>query len=351
MASLEVIDVGKRFGDGEVLRAIGFAAQDGELVSLLGPSGCGKTTLLRIVAGLERADAGTVRLGGKDVTQSPPKQRDVAMVFQSYALYPHLSVEQNLALGLRLHGVPAAERARRIAETAAMLELSPLLKRKPAALSGGQRQRVALGRALVRRPQLTLLDEPLSNLDAVLRERTRAELKLLFKRVGATALYVTHDQVEAMTLSDRIVVLDRGCIQQIGTPEQIYREPANAFVAAFVGAPAMNLIPLPHAVAAGLVAPPAPGASTDGLVGVRPEELELCAQTRGGFTEYAVRLREPTGAQTVLTLQAGGVSLRATVPTQWSEQHARLFVRAPPERLHFFDAAGRRTQPEREPPR
>jgi len=332
MAEVNVEDVRKSFGDGKpVLDGVSFAVADGEFVSLLGPSGCGKTTLLRIIAGLEYSDYGRLSIGGREVSGVPPKDRDIAFVFQNYALYPHLTVEENVAMGLQLRGTPAPEIARRTADAAKRLGLESLLQRRPAALSGGQRQRVALARSLVREPRVFLLDEPLSNLDAVLRERTRGELKLLFKRVRGTVVYVTHDQVEAMTMSDRVVVLNEGKVQQIGAPDEIYRRPANVFVATFLGAPPMNVLRRADAERSGLF-----GSLPDGglLVGMRPEDVKV-----GEGREASVALVEPVGSHTILTLDAGGASLRAVVPGTWSGG-TTCRITVPPGSTHFFDAAG-----------
>jgi multiple sugar transport system ATP-binding protein len=335
MAEVRVDKIFKRFGGNRpVLDGVEFSVGDGEFVTLLGPSGCGKTTLLRIIAGLETADSGSLSIGGREVSRVAPKDRDIAFVFQNYALYPHFDVETNISTGLKLRGVPKEEAARRAAEAAGKLGLSTLLKRRPSALSGGQRQRVALARALVRDPAVFLLDEPLSNLDAVLRERTRGELKMLFKKVQGTVVYVTHDQIEAMTMSDRVVVLNEGRIQQIGAPEEIYRRPANAFVATFLGAPPMNLIPGADARKAGLVKELPEG---DGfLVGVRPEDLSLGADG----ARASIVLVEPIGAQTVLTLDCGGVSLRAAVPGSWPSGRGECRVSVPRDRAHLFAADG-----------
>ncbi|OGS37497.1 MAG: hypothetical protein A2506_09015 [Elusimicrobia bacterium RIFOXYD12_FULL_66_9] len=330
MAEVKVDDVRKTFGAGRpVLDGVSFTVADGEFVSLLGPSGCGKTTLLRIVAGLETADSGRLSIGGKDVSDVAPKDRDIAFVFQNYALYPHLSVRENVAMGLKLRGTPAAEIARRTADAAKRLGLEPLLERRPAALSGGQRQRVALARALVREPRAFLLDEPLSNLDAVLRERTRGELKLLFKKANGTVLYVTHDQVEAMTMSDRVVLMNEGKLQQIGSPEEIYRRPANAFVASFLGAPPMNLISRAEAEKSGLFAGLPEG---DLLVGVRPEEVKV-----GSGREASIVLVEPVGSHTILTLDCGGAAVRAVVPGSWVGGSS-CRVEVPSPSVHLFDA-------------
>ena len=338
MAQVEIRSVVKAFDSGKtILDDVSFTAKDGQFVSLLGASGCGKTTLLRIIAGLEFADSGAVFIEGQDVSERSPKDRDIAMVFQNYALYPHLSVAENIGMGLKLRKFPEAEILSRTKEAARMLGLAELLARKPAALSGGQRQRVALARALVRHPKVFLLDEPLSNLDAVLREKTRGELKLLFRRVKGTVVYVTHDQVEAMTMSDLIVVMDKGRIQQAGTPEEIYHKPANTFVATFLGAPPMNLLPEAQAEQAGLLAKTGGGR----LVGVRPEDVFAASESGPGLAFADVTLAEPTGATTVLTLDFG-FPLRASVPGTWKLSTQKAWVRLPPERLHFFDAQTRR---------
>jgi sn-glycerol 3-phosphate transport system ATP-binding protein/multiple sugar transport system ATP-binding protein len=242
MASVTVVGLRKRFGQTEVLKGVDVDVPDGAFAVLVGPSGCGKSTLLRLLAGLEEADLGSIRFGDRDVTRLAPRDRDLAMVFQSYALYPHLTVRENLAFGLRLRKAPADEIARRVAEASDMLGLGALLDRLPKALSGGQRQRVAMGRAIVRRPSLFLFDEPLSNLDAALRAQVRVDIRKLHDRLGATSVYVTHDQVEAMTLADVIFVLNKGHVEQAGAPLEIYGAPATRFVAGFLGSPAMNFL-------------------------------------------------------------------------------------------------------------
>jgi ABC-type sugar transport system ATPase subunit len=243
MARVELIGVEKRYGDVRVLERVDLDVADGEYIVILGRSGCGKSTLLRSIAGLEEITAGEVRIGGRRVDGVSPRDRDVAMVFQGYALYPHMTVRENMAFALKVRGRPAAEITAAVDEAAAQLELAPLLDRLPAQLSGGQRQRVAMGRAIVRRPAVFLFDEPLSNLDAALRGHVRLELKRMHRRLNATILHVTHDQTEAMTLADRILLLDKGVVQQLGTPRDVYERPANTFVATFIGAPAMNLVP------------------------------------------------------------------------------------------------------------
>ncbi len=243
MAELSLRHVAKRFGAVEVIRDLSLDIPEGEFAVFLGPSGCGKSTLLRMIAGLEALGAGEIHLGGQRIDTMPPGDRGVAMVFQHYALYPHMTVRQNMAFGLRNIGTPAAEIDRKIADAAAMLEIDALLERKPGQLSGGQRQRVAIGRAIVKQPRAFLFDEPLSNLDAALRSRTRIELARLHQRMGATMIFVTHDQVEAMTMATRIVVMSQGRIEQVGTPMEIYQRPRTRFVAGFIGAPAMNFLP------------------------------------------------------------------------------------------------------------
>ena len=233
----------KRYGDVQVIHGIDLEVEDGEFCVFVGPSGCGKSTLLRMIAGLEETTEGTISIGTRDVTRADPSERGVAMVFQTYALYPHMTVEENMGFGLKMNGVPKAEIASKVATAADILQLDPYLKRKPKALSGGQRQRVAIGRAIVRGPEVFLFDEPLSNLDAELRVDMRVEIARLHKEIGATMIYVTHDQVEAMTLADKIVVLRAGHIEQVGSPMELYQDPANKFVAGFIGSPAMNFLP------------------------------------------------------------------------------------------------------------
>ncbi|PHR25532.1 MAG: ABC transporter ATP-binding protein [Hoeflea sp.] len=243
MAGLELQQVKKSFGSVDVIHGVDLTVEDGEFTVFVGPSGCGKSTLLRLVAGLEATTGGTLTIGGKDVTHVEPADRGVAMVFQSYALYPHMTVEENMGFGLKMTGHPASEIKQRVSRAASILHLEPLLKRKPKALSGGQRQRVAIGRAIVRQPEVFLFDEPLSNLDAELRVQMRLEIAKLHKELGATMIYVTHDQVEAMTLADKIVVLRAGVIEQTGSPLVLYDDPDNAFVAGFIGSPRMNFLP------------------------------------------------------------------------------------------------------------
>ena len=285
MTALILENINKSFGNVHVLKDIGLTVEDGEFIVFVGPSGCGKSTLLRVIAGLEDASSGTVRIGGRDVTTTPPARRGIAMVFQSYALYPHLDVEGNMSLGLKQAGEARSVISERVAIAAKMLSLQDYLKRRPSELSGGQRQRVAIGRAIVRQPELFLFDEPLSNLDAALRMHMRVEIARLHRELGATMIYVTHDQTEAMTLADRIVVLRDGRVEQVGSPMALYNDPDNQFVAGFLGAPSMNFL------AAGPLG--APGAT----LGIRPEHLRVAP---GGRLRGTVTHVERLGADTNL---------------------------------------------------
>ena len=295
MAELRAKGIRKSFGQTEVLPPLDLLVPDGSFTVLVGPSGCGKSTLLRLIAGLEEPDAGLLELDGQDVTYDEPSDRGIAMVFQSYALYPHMTVAQNIEFGLKLARVPGSERKARIAEAARALQLEALLDRKPAALSGGQRQRVAIGRAIVRDPRVFLFDEPLSNLDAALRAQMRVELSELHARLGTTMIYVTHDQVEAMTLADQIVVMNRGRIEQSGSPMALYDRPATRFVAEFIGAPRMNLTEGGVAQALGCHA-----------LGLRPEALHLVPTGTDGAWQARLRVVERLGAETVIHASADG---------------------------------------------
>jgi sn-glycerol 3-phosphate transport system ATP-binding protein/multiple sugar transport system ATP-binding protein len=296
VAALTLRGIEKKLGENPILRGIDLEVAEGELVVLVGPSGCGKSTLLRTIAGLELPDAGEVRIGERDVTRLAPRERDVAMVFQSYALYPHLTVRENLAFGLKLRKESASTIAARVAEVAAMLGLEPLLDRYPRQMSGGQRQRVAMGRAIARRPSLFLFDEPLSNLDAALRAEVRVEIKRLHRSLGRAMIYVTHDQVEAMTLADRLVVLRAGEVEQVGPPLEVYGKPASRFVASFMGSPAMNF--LSAEVEGGRVRAPGIelplGAAPEGrvVVGIRPHDVR---RERGGGITFRVDVVEAMG--------------------------------------------------------
>ncbi|HJR74734.1 MAG TPA: sn-glycerol-3-phosphate ABC transporter ATP-binding protein UgpC [Luteimonas sp.] len=354
MAQVQLDQVRKVYPNGFVAVAgASFEVADGELLVLVGPSGCGKSTLLRMIAGLESISSGTLKIGGRVVNEVAPKDRDIAMVFQSYALYPHMTVAENLAFGLKLRGHDKAAIASRVAEAAKTLELDALLDRKPAALSGGQRQRVALGRALVRQPQAFLLDEPLSNLDAKLRLSMRVEIARLHRQLGATMVYVTHDQIEAMTLGQRIVVLDKGEIQQIDTPMALYEKPANLFVATFLGSPAMNVLQGRLSADDGLAVrledgtrvpldgakPPQAWLGRDIAVGVRPEHLRPAQHGEAGAFEAEVEVVEPVGSEVYVNLRLGRQPLIARFePNVLPERGKPMSIAMAGERLHFFDA-------------
>ncbi len=354
MASLDVSGLRKSFGPTHVLHGIDLAVEDGEMIVIVGASGCGKSTLLRIVAGLETATSGSIRIAGREVTALEPAERDIAMVFQNYALYPHMSVEQNMAYGLKIRGLPKAEITRRVAEAAGLLGIEALLSRRPRQLSGGQRQRVAMGRAIVREPKLFLFDEPLSNLDAKLRVQMRAEIRRLQRRLGVTSLFVTHDQTEAMTLGDRLVVMHAGHAAQIATPMEIWARPADTYVAGFIGSPAMNFLEgtlVEGGRAVALKAGPVlrfadgPRAGGEGMpltIGIRPEHVELA---KGGIP-LPLDLVEPLGSETVLHGRLPGgealvVKLAGPAPDAPS-----LPVVLPAAALHVFDGeTGKRLDP------
>jgi multiple sugar transport system ATP-binding protein len=329
MASVTFHEVTKRFDGTTAVDRLSLEIGDGEFLVLVGPSGCGKSTALRMMAGLEQISEGRILIGDRIVNNVAPAARNVAMVFQSYALYPHMTVYDNMAFALRNQRMPKAEIDRRVTEAGRILDLEPLLKRKPKQLSGGQRQRVALGRAIVREPEAFLMDEPLSNLDAALRVATRAEILKLQNRLGTTTIYVTHDQVEAMTMGDRIAVLRTGVLQQAGTPEDLYERPANVFVAGFIGSPAMNLVPAPL-VDAG---------SSGRIVGFRPEHVETGTGSCDGLAFTAtVEVAEYLGDEQLVHLVRNDAALLALVP---AAQHLRpgdeLELRVPQQKLHFFD--------------
>ncbi|ESZ27327.1 ABC transporter ATP-binding protein [Mesorhizobium sp. L2C084A000] len=329
MGSLNIENVKKAFGPVEVLKGINLEVNDGEFVVFVGPSGCGKSTLLRVIAGLEDSTSGRVVIDGADVSATPPAKRGIAMVFQTYALYPHLTVKNNMGLGLKQAGTPAAEIERRIGIASSMLSLEPYLERRPAELSGGQRQRVAIGRAVVREPKLFLFDEPLSNLDAALRVNTRLEIAQLHRRLKATMIYVTHDQVEAMTLADKIVVLNAGRIEQIGGPMELYNSPANEFVAGFIGSPKMNFVD---------------GArlgETAKTIGVRPEHLTV--DPKSGAWKGTVVHAEHLGADTNLYLdceKAGLITVRI-FGVYDAEPGATLYATPDPAKTYRFGADGK----------
>ncbi|QQN65031.1 sn-glycerol-3-phosphate ABC transporter ATP-binding protein UgpC [Bradyrhizobium diazoefficiens] len=353
MAELKLTDARKSFGSIDVLHGIDLAVKDGEFVVFVGPSGCGKSTLLRVIAGLENVTSGEVHIDGQRVTHLPASERGLAMVFQSYALYPHMSVRKNMAFALENMGLKPAEIQERVARAAAMLRLTDYLDRKPKALSGGQRQRVAIGRAIVRDPKIFLFDEPLSNLDAELRVATRKELAALHAKLGGTMIYVTHDQVEAMTLADRIVVLRAGRIEQVGTPLELYNRPSNIFVAGFIGSPRMNFLPatvisddgtlrltigerevaLPRA-ASGLAA----GASV--TLGIRPEHIDIA--TDPALLAATVDLVEQLGGETFIYATAPGlpqITLRQDGQSRFDRGDA-VAIRFASDHLHIFDAIG-----------
>jgi multiple sugar transport system ATP-binding protein len=333
-----------------VLKGVSFEVDDGEFCILLGPSGCGKTTLLRLVAGLEEASAGTISVGRQAVDRLPPRERDVAFVFQSYALYPHMSVFENLAFSLRLRRLAASEVAERVREAARLLEIEELLERKPQQLSGGQRQRVAVGRAIVRRPKIFLFDEPLSNLDAALRASMRIELARLHQRLGATMLYVTHDQAEAMTLGEKVIVLDRGEIQQMAAPSEVYRRPGNLFVAGFVGSPQMNFFQgaldergeiftgRGVRIDLGRLAwePAGRYAGKRLTAGIRPEDLRAASDDEAWIRAH-VEWVEDLGADRFLRLRSDDVEVVARMaPDGRSLKGETISLAAPPDRLHLF---------------
>jgi multiple sugar transport system ATP-binding protein len=350
MSTVALSKVRKVYDNGFVaVEGASFEIAEGELLVFVGPSGCGKSTLLRMIAGLEAVTAGTISIGGRVVNDIPPKQRDIAMVFQSYALYPHMSVFENMAFSLELRKVAAGDIDSRVRKAAAMLGIEELLTKKPRQLSGGQRQRVALGRALVREPAVFLLDEPLSNLDAKLRLQTRAEISTLHRQIGATMIYVTHDQIEAMTLGDRIVVLDEGIIQQIDTPMNLYQRPANQFVAAFIGSPSMNFIPgtiTTNGRAAfrsdddSLLIPldpsrPEPAGERQVILGIRPEDMNIGVQQA---TRLTLELIEPVGNEIFLYGKAGANPLVARVPPQpLPSPGETVNIEFKTQNFHFFD--------------
>ncbi|MCP5153195.1 MAG: sn-glycerol-3-phosphate import ATP-binding protein UgpC [Ectothiorhodospiraceae bacterium] len=356
MAEISIRGVTKRFGDTAVIHGVDLEIADGELIVVVGPSGCGKSTLLRMVAGLERISGGEIAIGGRVVNDLEPMHRDIAMVFQNYALYPHMSVFDNMAYGLRNRRVPGDEIARRVARAAEILHLEPFLRRRPRELSGGQRQRVAMGRAIVREPAVFLFDEPLSNLDAKLRVQMRLEIKKLQRDLAITSIYVTHDQVEAMTLADRLVVMNAGRAEQVGTPLEVYRDPASAFVAGFIGSPAMNFVPGTASPDGRAVVVPGgqslalPGVMPGGApltVGIRPEHLETDEAPGRDPVDLTIDLVEPLGADTLVHGALDGAELTARLPggaVHTAGERLRLWIE--PERIHLFDPAdGSRLRP------
>jgi multiple sugar transport system ATP-binding protein len=327
MARIQIENVTKAFSGQVAVDDVSLTIDDGEFVVLLGPSGCGKTTLLRMVAGFEQPDAGSISIGGRDVTDLPPRSRSIAMVFQSYALFPHMSVADNISFGLRMHRMARAEAQGRVEKTAAMMQIEQLLERYPSQLSGGQRQRVAVARALAMEPAVLLMDEPLSNLDALLRLQMRAELKALLKGVGSTTMYVTHDQVEALSMGDRTAVMNRGRLLQVDTPMMVYDRPAEVFVARFIGNPPMNVLravtreggveleghPLP-------LEPNGWAPGSEVQVGVRAEYIQMAREQGPGAIEARVQVVEPLGSHLLLTVQLGTQQLKATSRTDFPVQ-------------------------------
>ena len=351
MASVEIIDVRKSYGDQEVIHGVSIPISDGEFVALVGPSGCGKSTLLRMIAGLEDISGGSIRIGEKVVNGLQPKDRDIAMVFQNYALYPHKTVAENMGFALKLRKTPKAEIDARVMKAAEILDLVPYLKRYPRQLSGGQRQRVAMGRAIVRAPQVFLFDEPLSNLDAKLRVQMRAEIKELHQRLRTTTVYVTHDQVEAMTMADRIVVLHDGIVEQMGSPLELYDRPANLFVAGFIGSPAMNMFrgtirggatpwfEAKDGTRLPLASAPAGSDGMEAVYGIRPEHLTL-----GGALKPVVTVIEPTGAETQVIAKIAGEKIIGVFRERVGVKPGEAIALSPDLSLvHLFDAkTGRR---------
>jgi sn-glycerol 3-phosphate transport system ATP-binding protein len=337
MSSIELVGVAKRWDRTTALEDINLRIEAGSFCVLLGPSGCGKSTTLRIIAGLETASGGRVLIDGRDVTDLPPAQRGIAMVFQNYALFPHLSVADNIAFGLSVRKVPAAETAKRLSQTAELLGLTPLLERKPSQLSGGQQQRVALGRALVAQAKVCLMDEPLSNLDAQLRQEMRTELRQLQQRLGLTVVYVTHDQAEAMSMADQVVLLNRGRMEQAATPRALYARPATTFAAGFIGTPSMNLLRLDDGHIAGS---DVPGGRPAHWLGVRPEAVTL-----GGGVPATVRSIEYLGADLILHCGIGSEMLTVRTGGQAElSPGSRVLLGWAGSDMHHFDSQGQRLQ-------
>ena len=354
MAGIDVVDVCKSYGSEEVIHNLNLAIPDREFVVLVGPSGCGKSTLLRMIAGLEEVTEGVITFDGRDVTDLAPKHRDVAMVFQNYALYPHMSVFQNMAFGLKARSIPKTEIAHRVESAAELLGMSDYLARYPKQLSGGQRQRVAMGRAIVRTPKVFLFDEPLSNLDALLRVDMRTEVKSLHRRLDTTFVYVTHDQIEAMTMADRMVVMREGRIEQVGTPLEVYETPANTFVAGFIGSPSMNMVT--GAVRArdidtdietddgiALEGPSGTKWPSDRVVvGIRPRDLKIVSQSEPYALSADIEFVEHTGVETFVFVRVAETRLCVSVEkSEWQGLGEQVWVRPDPASTHFFDGASK----------
>ncbi|MEM9792681.1 MAG: sn-glycerol-3-phosphate ABC transporter ATP-binding protein UgpC [Pseudomonadota bacterium] len=345
MANLALRNLVKTYDKTEVLHGISLQVEDGEFIVFVGPSGCGKSTTLRLIAGLEEVTEGEVEIDGRVVNNLEPKERNIAMVFQNYAIYPHMSVRKNIGFGLRTSGLPMADRNRRIDEVAEILGMRDLLDRKPNQLSGGQRQRVAIGRAMVRDPAVFLFDEPLSNLDAQLRTQMRLEIKKLHQRVGNTIVFVTHDQVEAMTMADRIVIMKDGYIQQVGTPSEVYHKPANTFVAQFIGAPSMNMFPVRTSGGklhlAGGASLPAPVSLSDDrpvVLGIRPDDLAPGDGTP--MLEGVISVLEPLGSETLAYVSVDGQEVIAKVSGRTPPKVGETIrLGTDPANMHLFDAA------------
>lgn len=343
MASVELKNLTKRFGKVEVLHGIDLAVKDGEFVVFVGPSGCGKSTTLRLLAGLDEVSDGEILIDGQVVNNLEPKERNIAMVFQNYAIYPHMSVRKNIGFGLRTSKLSKPDREKRIDEVAELLDMTELLERKPSQLSGGQRQRVAIGRAMVRDPSLFLFDEPLSNLDAQLRTKMRLEIKKLHKEVQTTIVFVTHDQVEAMTLADRIVIMKDGYIQQVGTPTDVYKNPVNIFVAQFIGAPSMNIlegeaqngqVKLPD----GTLIPISGDVSGSKItVGIRPNALVPTKPGETALLSGVVNIIEPLGAEALVYVDLGFTEVIATVSGyEFPKSGDKIELSADPDEIHYF---------------
>ncbi len=343
MAYLQLQGIEKEFGNVRVIRGIDLEIKQGEFIVFVGPSGCGKSTLLRLIAGLEETNGGKLMLDGRDITEEPSSKRDLAMVFQSYALYPHMSVFENMSFALKLAKVDEAVIQEKVGRAAKILNLTDYLQRTPKELSGGQRQRVAIGRAIVRAPKVFLFDEPLSNLDAALRGQTRIEIAKLHRDLGATTIYVTHDQVEAMTLADRVVVLRDGKIEQVGTPLELYDRPANQFVAQFIGTPQMNIVPAKDLQA--LVNSTGLPVQSDGFIGMRPENISLCAAGKG-MLNGTVELVEALGAETLVYVSTdSGVQLVARqIERTELVVGSAIGLQVDVDAAHLFDAAGHITR-------